>query len=48
VCPLGWRLPTKRELSDLINYGSTWGELKGIEGLFFGDEQQNKLKEIAY
>jgi len=48
ACPLGWRLPTKRELSDLINYGSTWGELKGVEGRFFGDEQQNLFFPVGF
>lgn len=40
VCPSGWRLPTQAEFQSLINGGSSWGELNGVFGRFFGDSYQ--------
>jgi len=35
VCPEGWRLPTKEEFEKLIESGTYWGKLDGVEGRFF-------------
>ena len=38
-CPAGWRVPTQQEFQSLINAGSYWGLLNGINGRFFGNEE---------
>ncbi len=38
VCPSGWRLPTNRELEQLVNSGSTWTTIDGITGFKFGTD----------
>jgi uncharacterized protein (TIGR02145 family) len=40
VCPAGWRLPTQSELQSLVNSGTTWGNLHGVSGRFFGNSYQ--------
>ena len=37
ACPAGWRLPTKAEFQSLINAGSYWIALNGINGRIFGN-----------
>jgi len=37
-CPTGWRVPNYNEIESLINSGSIWGKLDGVEGRFFGKE----------
>jgi uncharacterized protein (TIGR02145 family) len=44
-CPAGWRLPTKKEVDDLLKIcnGGVWGTLDGVEGLWLnesGKEQE--------
>ena len=36
ACPAGWRVPTQTELQSLVNAGSTWAVMNGIEGCRFG------------
>ena len=39
-CPTGWRVPTHAELMALRNVGySDWTEFSGVNGRFFGTEQ---------
>jgi len=40
VCPTGWRLPTQSELQSLLNSGSFWGALNGVDGRFFGSGEE--------
>ena len=41
-CPAGWRVPTAEELIALRNVGySDWTELGGVNGRFFGTEQNH-------
>ena len=35
-CPTGWRVPTQAELQSLINAGSTWTTLSGVNGRLYG------------
>jgi len=35
-CPPGWRVPTSYELQSLVNTGSQWTILNGINGCIFG------------
>jgi uncharacterized protein (TIGR02145 family) len=35
-CPNGWRVPTGKEMQSLINAGSEWAELNGVNGRYFG------------
>ena len=35
-CPPGWRVPSKYELENLHNSGSTWGQLNGVNGRYYG------------
>ena len=37
-CPLGWRMPTMKELESLAEAKPYFGELKGVPGCFFGDK----------
>ena len=37
-CPRGWRVPTEEELRLLINAGSVWVTINGVNGRFFGTE----------
>ena len=39
-CPAGWRLPTRNEFTGLLNSGSIWGVLNGINGRFFGNGEE--------
>jgi len=44
-CPAGWRLPTKKEVDDLLKLsnGGVWGTLDGVEGVWLnenGKEQE--------
>jgi len=39
-CPSGWRLPTISELESLKNSSSTWSELNGVDGRFFGSDEE--------
>ena len=36
VCPAGWRVPTHVELQNLIDAGSTWLTINGVNGRLFG------------
>jgi uncharacterized protein (TIGR02145 family) len=36
-CPAGWRVPTKAELQSLIDSGTEWKKLNGVNGRYFGD-----------
>jgi len=38
-CPSGWRVPTNGELNSLENSGSYWSKLNGIDGRFFGSDE---------
>jgi uncharacterized protein (TIGR02145 family) len=38
-CPTGWRVPTRLEYLSLISTNSYWGNLNGINGRFFGNEE---------
>jgi uncharacterized protein (TIGR02145 family) len=38
-CPKGWRVPTRQEFQNLINISNYWGNLNGINGRFFGNEE---------
>ena len=35
-CPSGWRVPTHEELQSLVNSGSEWTTLNGVNGRYFG------------
>jgi uncharacterized protein (TIGR02145 family) len=35
-CPCGWRVPTGAELASLVNSTTSWGDLNGTNGRFFG------------
>jgi len=35
-CPIGWRVPTLTEQQSLTSLGSSWGEINGVSGRFFG------------
>jgi uncharacterized protein (TIGR02145 family) len=35
-CPEGWRVPTQEELQRLVDAGSTWTTVNGINGRLFG------------
>lgn len=35
-CPEGWRVPTDRELKDLVNTASEWTAVNGVDGRRFG------------
>jgi len=39
-CPSGWRVPTKEEFESLLSSGSTWDELNGVNGRFFGSDTE--------
>jgi len=41
-CPLGWRMPTMKELQGLGTAKRQFGELNGVPGCFFGDNS-NRL-----
>jgi len=36
-CPSGWRVPTTEELESLASVTSSWGNLNGVSGRFFGN-----------
>jgi len=38
-CPTGWRVPTHQEFQNLITSSKYWGNLNGINGRFFGNEE---------
>jgi uncharacterized protein (TIGR02145 family) len=38
-CPAGWRVPTKEELDCLNSADNYWGNLSGVNGRFFGNEE---------
>jgi len=40
VCPAGWRLPNLNEHESLLNSGSFWGTLNGVNGRFFGNDEK--------
>ena len=46
-CPNGWRLPTRQELQSLINSGSYWSSLNGINGRFFGNKEPHLFLPAA-
>jgi len=46
-CPAGWRVPTKEEIRSLVNSGSTWGKLNGVNGRFFGNGNQKVFLPAA-
>ena len=35
-CPTGWRMPTQQELQKLVDAGSKWTTVNGVEGNLFG------------
>ncbi|MDR2970337.1 MAG: fibrobacter succinogenes major paralogous domain-containing protein [Bacteroidales bacterium] len=37
-CPTGWRVPTKEELQSLVNSGSQWTTINGVNGVIFGSD----------
>ena len=39
-CPAGWRLPTKKEVDDLLKLsnGGIWGTLDGVEGIWLNED----------
>ncbi|MCL2041828.1 MAG: hypothetical protein FWG84_07310 [Bacteroidales bacterium] len=40
-CPCGWRVPTIKELRSLVASGSSWDELNGVTGRFFGSGEHS-------
>jgi uncharacterized protein (TIGR02145 family) len=38
-CPEGWRAPTREEFESLVSANNYWGNLNGIDGRFFGNEE---------
>jgi len=46
-CPTGWRVPTFAEQESLLNSGSFWGELNGVNGRFFGNGTQRVFLPAA-
>jgi uncharacterized protein (TIGR02145 family) len=40
-CPEGWRLPTQSEIFSLVNSGSVWDNLNGINGRYIGDKSDS-------
>ena len=36
-CPAGWRMPTQQELQKLVNAGSQWTTVNGVEGTLLGN-----------
>jgi uncharacterized protein (TIGR02145 family) len=43
-CPDGWRLPTDKEMKDLIASGYVWGTLNDVAGGYFGNDAANCAK----
>ena len=35
-CPTGWRLPTRKEIENLLDVGYTWIVRNGVNGVLFG------------
>jgi len=42
-CPTGWRVPTIEELQSLVNSGSQWATINGIDGRIFGSGNNSSL-----
>jgi len=38
-CPVGWRVPTMQEFQSLCSSSNYWGNLNGVFGRFFGNEE---------
>jgi len=48
-CPLGWRVPTLEELRSLEKAKHYYGELNGVSGRFFGDNNKRLfLPAVGY
>ena len=39
-CPSGWRVSTKEEFEGLLNSGSRWDKLNGVQGRYFGSGEE--------
>ena len=39
-CPIGWRVPTYEEQQSLLNSGSEWTTSNGVNGRYFGIDEQ--------
>jgi len=46
-CPAGWRVPTQDEYTSLVHSKSSWGELNGVVGRFFGSGEQKLFLPAA-
>ena len=46
-CPFGWRVPTIKELQSLENANHYYGELNGVSGRFFGDNNHRLFLPAA-
>ncbi|MCL2042330.1 MAG: hypothetical protein FWG84_09895, partial [Bacteroidales bacterium] len=46
-CPLGWRMPTMKELESLAKAKPYFGELNGVPGCFFGDKSNSLFLPAA-
>ena len=40
-CPIGWRVPTHDEQASLVNSGSKWATVNGVNGRYFGSDEKN-------